>query len=270
MPIARIRCKKTGPYEVSRSRMRYRGRGCNGVRWRYRDFEASFLAFVQELDIESILNESADSEKRRNLEGEVAAIQGELASVNDLMESTYAVLAGGGPIEFITSKLNELNQRQTDLNQRLRAKESERRDFLSRESRFYNSKDEIKQLVDQLQSPATDELFKLRAQIASRLKILIETLLVGSIGERPRMQKVIDQLRSEADGNWHDVIAHMEEKAAHPDQSRRFFAVGFRDSNVRIVFPENDEPLRYQQQIVANGQAGFEVFRPESEDQPVA
>ena len=25
MPIARVRCKKTGPYEVSRSRMRYRG-----------------------------------------------------------------------------------------------------------------------------------------------------------------------------------------------------------------------------------------------------
>src|SRR5260370_26025893 len=37
MPIARIRCKKTGPYDVSRSRMRYRGAWSHGnasVTWR--------------------------------------------------------------------------------------------------------------------------------------------------------------------------------------------------------------------------------------------
>src|SRR6202165_5747114 len=37
MPIARIRCKKTGPYEVSQSRMRYRGAWSHGnasVIWR--------------------------------------------------------------------------------------------------------------------------------------------------------------------------------------------------------------------------------------------
>jgi hypothetical protein len=45
----------------------------------------------------------------------------------------------------------------------------------------------------------------------------------------------------------------MEQQAAHPDQSRRYFSVGFRDSKVRIVFPEVDDPLRYQQQIVAKG-----------------
>jgi hypothetical protein len=34
----------------------------------------------------------------------------------------------------------------------------------------------------------------------------------------------------------------MEQLAAHPDQSRRYFVVGFRDSNVRIVFPNDDDP----------------------------
>src|SRR5882762_10327924 len=37
MPIARIRCRKTGPYEVSRSRMRSRGAWSHGnasVTWR--------------------------------------------------------------------------------------------------------------------------------------------------------------------------------------------------------------------------------------------
>jgi hypothetical protein len=105
--------------------------------------------------------------------------------------------------------------------------------------------------VERLQSPATEELFKLRAQIASQLKALIEALLIASLGDRPRMQKSIDQLRATAAGEADDVITHMEQQAAHPDQSRRYFSVGFRDSNARIVFPEVDDPLRYQQQIVA-------------------
>jgi hypothetical protein len=48
-------------------------------------------------------------------------------------------------------------------------------------------------------------------------------------------------------------MAHMEQRAAHPEQSKRYFSVAFRDSAVRIVFPDADDPLRYQQQIVAGG-----------------
>jgi hypothetical protein len=58
------------------------------------------------------------------------------------------------------------------------------------------------------------------------------------------MQKSIDQLKGMSAGEADDVIV-MEQKAAHPDQSRRYFAVGFRDSSVRIVFPAVDDPLRY-------------------------
>jgi len=112
------------------------------------------------------------------------------------------------------------------------------------------SKEEIRQLVEQLQSPATVELFKLRAQIASQLKVLIETLSVATLGERPRMQKS-DYLRTTAAQDTGDVIAYMEQLSALPDQCRRYFAVGFRDSKARIVFPADDDPLRYEQQIVA-------------------
>src|SRR4029077_6100194 len=62
-----------------------RSRGCDATRWRYQDFEASFLAFVQELDLESVVNVNDDAEKRKRLERELSAIRGELSSVADLM-----------------------------------------------------------------------------------------------------------------------------------------------------------------------------------------
>ncbi len=240
-----------------------RGRGCVGTRWRYRDFEASFLAFVQELDLESIINATDDASKRKNLEAELSAIQGELSSVADLMEKTYQVLSAGGAPEFIAGKLNELTARQSDLNARLAAKEVERQEFDARESRFYTSKEEIKDLVGRLQGAPTDELYKLRAQIASRLKVLVETLLIAPIGELPKMKKSIEQLKEIVDDPSDDVVAHMEKVAAHPDQSRRYFAVGFRDAAVRAVFPTYGDPLRFVQQVVA-GQGSSAIIHPEN------
>jgi DNA invertase Pin-like site-specific DNA recombinase len=228
-----------------------RQRGCLSVRWRYRDFEASFLAFIEELDIESVVNATSHTDKRARLEREIVALKGELSTVNGQMEKTYAILDQGGPVEFITRKLNDLEGRRVKLSENLSFKSNEQQNLLSREKSYRRSKEEIKQLVDRLQSPANEELFKLRAQIASQLRVLVETLSVGSLGERPRMRASMEYLRKTAGAEAEDVIAYMEQLAAHPDQSRRYFAVGFRDSDVRSVFPGEDDPLHYRQQVVA-------------------
>ncbi|WP_453942345.1 recombinase family protein [Bradyrhizobium elkanii] len=244
-----------------------RGRGCSATRWRYQDFEASFLAFVQELDLESILNATEDAEKRKRLEGEVSALRGELSSVSDLMEKTYAVLSAGGSPEFVAGKLNELTARQTVLREHLASKEAEQRDFGGRDLRFYTSREEIKELVKKLQLPPSEELYKLRAQIASRLKVLVETLLIAPQGALPAMQRTIQELQKITGEEADDVVAHMQQVAVHPDQSRRYFAVGFRDAAVRAVFPAYDDPLRFDKQIIAGdsaseGEHSIDVVEP--------
>jgi hypothetical protein len=147
--------------------------------------------------------------------------------------------------------LNELTDKHAELTRRVAVKIAEQQELLGREARYQHSTQEIGRLVGQLQSPATEELFKLRAQVSSQLKSLVETLLIAPLGDRPRMRKSIDRLKAlTIEGEADDVIAYIKQQAAHPDQSRRYFAVGFRDGNVRIVFPSDDDPLRYQQQIV--------------------
>ncbi len=250
--------KRGGTYLVCGDAQR--GRGCIGTRWRYTDFEGSFLAFVQELDLESIIDADEDAAKRQELEQELSAIRGELTSVSDLMEKTYATLNAGGPPEFIAGKLNELVSRREELLRRLTEREAEQNEFNARDSRFYTSKEEIRGLVGKLQMPPSDELYKLRAQIASRLKVLVETLLIAPQGAMPVMQKSIEQLRAMG-AEDEDVIAHMEQMAAHPDQSRRYFAVGFRDAAVRAVFPSYGDPLQYEQQVIAAG-GSIELVSP--------
>jgi hypothetical protein len=64
------------------------------------------------------------------------------------------------------------------------------------------------------------------------------------------MEKTIEYMKTNAADDL-DVIEHMTQLAAHVEQSRRYFAVGFRDSDVRAVFPADNDPLRYEQQIIA-------------------
>jgi hypothetical protein len=40
--------------------------------------------------------------------------------------------------------------------------------------------------------------------------------------------------------------------------------VGFRDSNVRIVFPNDDDPLHFEQQVTADKVWGLENILPDS------
>jgi len=225
--------------------------GCEALRWRYTDFETSFLAFVQEIDLASVLNSAEDSQKRAQLEKDVAAIKGELTSATKLMEQTYALMSSTGAMEFISAKLIELNSRVTTLTHELEAKEAKKLAFDAKEERFHTSRDEIKVLVSQLQSAPTAELYKLRAQIASRLRTLVTTLTVAPQGEVLKMRRTVAEIRALDDRPSDDVIQFMSSMAEHPNQARRYFAVGFSDSTVRIVHPVKDDPLSYEMQIEA-------------------
>jgi hypothetical protein len=77
------------------------------------------------------------------------------------------------------------------------------------------------------------------------------------------MRTSIDRLKQMAGSEAHAMVAYMEQVASRPKQSRRFFAVGFRDSNVRIVFPNDSDPLKFEQQVTADKVWGLQTIQPD-------
>jgi len=224
--------------------------GCPGLRWRYRDFEASFLAFVEEIDLDSIVSANDDAAKRKKLEDELSALRGELASIAELMEKTYALLKTGGLAEFVAGKLSELTENQKSLRERLAYKEVEQRVLNVRDSQVHTSKDEIKKLVKKLQASGSHELYKLRAQISARLKGLVDRLLIAPRGALPATAGSLAQLLDMTEAEVEDLLPDPQRMAMPSDQSRRYFAVGFRDTAaMRVVFPTYSDPLQFELQI---------------------
>jgi hypothetical protein len=124
-----------------------------------------------------------------------------------------------------------------------------------RVSNFYESKAEVRSFVERLQQRPTEmpevaDVFKLRANIASRLRTLVESLVVAPLGDRPKVEKTIDFLRGQAGAT--DVIAHMEARLASGTDDLPYFAVGFRNGTIRTVYPSEPDPLNYRQQVVGN------------------
>ena len=67
-----------------------RGLGCQPVGWRYDEFEASFLAFVKELDLSQIIG--TDDAKTTEIDRAIAALRGELLDIDNQREKTYKLL----------------------------------------------------------------------------------------------------------------------------------------------------------------------------------
>jgi hypothetical protein len=179
----------------------------------------------------------------------IAALQGEQAAITQQMEKTYELLGmAGAATGFVAEKLQQLESRRAAIEAELRAKELEHSQLGSATSQFYESRDQIKALIEQLQSRKGDEIYKLRSQIASKLKSLVRTILVAPLGHAPLAQKTIDFLSGEP--GTEPVIAHLKQMLDNEAEHRRYFAVGFADGTVRGVYPSQDDPLKFEHQIL--------------------
>ena len=101
-----------------------RGLGCEPVGWRYDEFEASFLAFVKELDLSQIIG--TDDAKVTEIDHTIAALRGELLDIDNQREKTYELLQKvDAASDYVAKKLNELEKRRAEVEQEAEAKTAE-------------------------------------------------------------------------------------------------------------------------------------------------
>lgn len=155
---------KGGTYLVCDSTKRKLG--CPSTRWRYEDFEGSFLRFVEEIDLASVVDASSQNNGLRDLENAIEALEGELRAVSELMEKTYSLLNEGAAMEFIKAKLNEHAARKTTLESAIRVKSAHRDELAAQANRRQKSSEEIKALIKCVQHLRGQEAYTLRAKVA--------------------------------------------------------------------------------------------------------
>jgi chromosome segregation ATPase len=101
-----------------------RGLACETAGWRYDHFETSFLTFVEQLDLPRLIRN--ESSKKKELDDNIQALQGEILSLQSEMEKAYQLLHFNSSLKFVAEKLSALQNRESELTAELKLKEIER------------------------------------------------------------------------------------------------------------------------------------------------
>jgi DNA invertase Pin-like site-specific DNA recombinase len=198
----------------------FRGLDCVRTRWRYSEFEKSFLGKVQRLDIKRFVGSS--EQKLKEVEDAISSLRGELGRVDHLMEMAFQALTGmeaKSGVDFVRTKINTAATRKAELEKDLAHKEAELITLAAPDREIYESKEALKGLVDHLQSAKSHDLYKLRSQVAARIRALASQIQINPAPE-------VDGLRS-------------------PDH--RFFVVVFKNGEYEQYSPSQDDPFELYQ-----------------------
>ena len=213
-----------------------RGLGCEPVGWRYDEFEASFLAFVKELDLSQIIG--TDDAKATEIDHTIAALRGELLDIENQREKTYKLLQKvDAASDYVAQKLNELENRRAEVEKEAKEKTTELTILKAKAQAVRDSDQDFKKLTAALRRASGDGLYKLRAQIADRIRSVCIGIYIAPLGPNAKVEVAsVDEANS-------SVIATMKKHVNDEAANRRFFAVEFQKS-LRIVFPADDDPTR--------------------------
>jgi DNA invertase Pin-like site-specific DNA recombinase len=147
-------------------------------RWRYDQFEETFLKFVEQLDLASVVSSSEHSSKRNELAFQLDATSGRIKLLEDKRQKILEVheqLAGSSS-KFVADRIMKA---EVELAAAKRLEEQLRHEIsiLDQTSlTYYRKPDQIAQLIERVRSSRGGDVYKLRAQIASRLQLLIKEL----------------------------------------------------------------------------------------------
>lgn len=191
-------------------------KGCRmSGRWRYDQFESTFLSFVEQLDLASLVRSSEHSSKRSELAFQVEALEGRINLLEEKVRR--AIDTSTESAEFRSEELWKfIKKGEHELTEAKNARQQLRHEIAILDQTaltYYRSPDQVAELIERVRAARGGDVYKLRAQIASRL------------------QSLISELRLTVD----------------PDTQR--FEVVFRDGQSMTLFVDPENPAKFIQKV---------------------
>jgi Recombinase/Recombinase zinc beta ribbon domain len=154
-----------------------RGPGCKTSRWRYDEFETSFLAFVEKLNLTSLVNARQQTAERSQLEKQLETNKWRTARLKVQRDRTYALLADDALLaDYLKEKLISCQLAITEAVQE-RARLEARIAQIDRSSADdCHSVDEIQRLIQKARAQDGADAYKLRSTISARLQAIVTDL----------------------------------------------------------------------------------------------
>ena len=238
-----------------------RGLACKAIAWNYLDFETSFLSFVRELDLQSILEPSSDEKQLREIQANLLSVNGKLAEVKRQGELIFQLLIeSANPDVSLRERFHENEEEIKAVRAKKILLESEQDKYLNRQREIETSSRTITPAIMTLQDDSSQDLFKTRMEVSTKIRALVTKVIVYP-GQRfvdkldfEKYKKLIneDSVKGPVknmmsslgfkENQWRECV---HEITLDEYKERRNFIVIFRDGSWRLVQPKHDCPNEY-------------------------
>ena len=224
-----------------------RGFNCSTRRWRYDEFEISFLSFVTEVDLSSVLDADQAALRRQDLEDKLKSIEGQLHVLKHDQNQTYELfLRRSASQNFLSSKLDELAIKIAGLETNALELAEQKIAAQEQVNALKETNDVIKTLIFKMREPS-GATFDLRSRIAMRLRSMLKKIYVAPEGFAPAIVK--DAQRWKAEGRV-DLYEEDLERALTSYNRRRFFSAIFHNDDARAVVPDDADPYQFYEKEI--------------------
>jgi len=193
-----------------------------------------------------------DDSKQKRIDLEIQAIEGERHAIKQEMDNVYALLNHRPDLKYVADKLSELELRLQRLEGQLSEKQNELRALKLTGESFYESKEELRSLIANLQIPDQEhgDLYRLRSQLSARIKALVDALHLAPAG----YLETSKQIKFE-DMDLNTAFAHVMKIG----KDQRYFLVRFTNGDLLGVQPKQHDPLQFDLKAVSAGANGAEI-----------
>lgn len=263
----RLKNKKVGePYFECNSL--HIGKLCHSTKWYYQDFEDDFFRFVREFDIDELLNDDSDNERknkidelnrlRTSLDADNKRLQGELITLSQMDNLSVEILA------VLDERVNQLKECIKEKEERVRVLEAELKSF--EHEQYVSGFDEFKKLSERLDVIDDDsEVFHIRQKINTLLNGLIKSIHLFN-GFKIEPYEVYNDNEdtgpiSKGLNNWlvlngydtkgkQERFFELKKGQRKYDESERYFLVTFKNLNTVYVKPFESFVIRQDNQRI--------------------
>jgi DNA invertase Pin-like site-specific DNA recombinase len=190
--------------------------GCDRTSgWRYDDFETTFLTFVEQLDLGSLVSSSEHSNRRSDLAVRLEAVQGKIKLIEEKLRRMFETNMEMGEFksEFLAAAIRKSEQEIANAKKQEQQLRHEIAILDQTALTYYKRPDQVAKLIERVRSRRGGDVYKLRAQISSRLQSLIKELRL-----------TVDE------GDHH-------------------FEVVFRDGSGMMLFVDPEDPTKFVQKV---------------------
>lgn len=193
-----------------------RNLGCEMIgRWRYDQFETMFLRFVEKLDLASLVSSTEHASKKTELSTQLDATEGRIKLLEEELRRLLDVVQKMVDFdsELLADRIKKREQELAEAKTLVKQLRNQIAVLEQTELTYYKHPDQVARLIERVRSNRGGDVYKLRAQIASKLQSLIKELRLTVFSDNQR------------------------------------FEVAFRDGHAMTLFVDPENPTKFIQKV---------------------